>query len=173
MPDDKKLKPLAEMVFVSEIVTQYMFAEKAASRLEDFSDHIEVWSSIQSILIAVANISKILWPAQGKYLARGKQLRTLLGIDDDNILSDRKFRNHFEHYDERIEDWFENNKSSVYLDFRIDPFKPTILSLQQFSHRSYNSATRTLFFRNESIDLSAIFTALTEIREKCRIYGFQ
>lgn len=172
MADIKKIKPLAEMVFINEIVTQSMIAEKAASRLEDVSDQIEAWSSIQTILIAAANISKILWPSRKKYLARGKQLRTLLGIDDDNLLSDRKFRYHFEHYDERIEEWFENNKSCVYMDSRIDPFIPNPLSLQQFSHRSYNSATRTLVFRNESIDLSAILTALAEIREKCRVYGF-
>ena len=172
MSEIKKMKPLAEMVFVSEIVTQTMIAEKAASRLEDVSDQIEVWSSIQSILVAVANVSKILWPVRGKYFVRGKQLRTLLRIDDNNILSDRRFRNHFEHYDERIEEWFENEKSCVYMDSRIDPFIPNQLSLQQFSHRFYNSATRTLTFRNEPIDLSAILEALTEIREKCRDYGF-
>ncbi len=32
----KKLKPLAEMVFVDEIVFQYNLAEKAANQLTDF-----------------------------------------------------------------------------------------------------------------------------------------
>jgi hypothetical protein len=171
MTDKKKLKPLAEMALISEIVIQSKFAEKAADQLAESSDSVEVWGSIQSILVAAANVSKILWPAKKQYMARGEQLRDSLGVDDDNLLSDRTFRNHFEHYDERIEDWFERSISAVYMDSRIDPFEPTTLSLPQFFHRSYNPTSRTLSFRNESIDLSAVLTALAEIREKCRLFA--
>ena len=170
MTENKKLKPLAEMALIGEIVTQSKFAEKAADQLAKSSDSVEVWGSIQSILVAAANVSKILWPARKRYMARGKQLRELLGVDDDNLLSDRTLRNHFEHYDERIEDWFDNNKSAVYMDSRIDPFEPTPFSLPQLFHRSYNPTSRTLSFRNESIDLAAVLAALAEIREKCRFF---
>lgn len=171
MTDNKKLKPLAEMTLISEIVAQSKFAEKAAEQLAKSSDSVEVWGSIQSILVAVANVSKILWPARKQYMARGKQLRELLGVDDDNLLSDRTLRNHFEHYDERSENWLESSNSAVYMDSRIDPFEPTRLSLPQFFHRSYNPTNQTLSFRNESIDLSAVLTALAEIREKCRFFA--
>jgi hypothetical protein len=171
MPDDKNRKPLAEMALISEIVNQSKFAEKAADQLAKSSNSVEIWGSIQSILVAVANVSKFLWPAKKQYMARGKGLRELLGVDDDNLLSDRTFRNHFEHYDERIEDWFESSNSAVYMDSRIDPFEPTPLSLPQFFHRSYNPTSQTLSFRNESIDLSAVLTALAEIREKCRFFA--
>ena len=103
-------------------------------------------------------------------MARGKQLRELLGVDDDNLLSDRTIRNHFEHYEERIEDWFDNNDSAVYMDSRIDPFESTSLSLPEVYHRSYNPITHTLYFRNDSIDLAAVLAALAEIREKCRFF---
>ncbi len=171
MTDNEKLKPLAEMVLIGEIVTQSKFAEKAANQLAKSSDPVEVRGSIQSILVAVANVSKILWPARKQYMARGKQLRELLGVDDDNLLSDRTIRNHFEHYDERIEDWFESTNSVVYMDSRIDPFEPTPLSLPQLFHRSYNPTSRTLSFRNESIDLSAVLTELAKIRKKCRVFA--
>ncbi|MEE9905825.1 MAG: hypothetical protein K4305_10465 [Chlorobium sp.] len=171
MTDNTKLKPLAEQVLISEIVIQSKFAEMAADRLAKSSESVEIWGSIQSLLVALANVSKILWPTRKKYMARGKQLRELLGIDDDNILADRTFRNHFEHYDERIEDWFDSNNSAVYMDFRIDPFEPTRLSLPQFFHRSYNPINGTLSFRNESIDLVAVLAALAEIREKCRCFA--
>ena len=169
MTDNKKLKPLTEQVFICEIVTQSKFAEKAADQLAKASDPIEVWGAIQSILVAAANVSKILWPAKS-YKARGKQLRELLSVDDRNLLSDRTFRNHFEHYDERIEDWFDNNNSAIYMDSRIDPFEPTPWSLPQVFHRSYNPTSQTLSFRDESIDLKAVLTALAEIREKCRFF---
>ena len=170
MTDNKKLKPLAEMVLIGEIVTQSKFAEKAAEQLSNSADPVEVWGSIQSTLVAVANVSKILWPVK-KHMARGKQLRELLGIDDDNLLSDRTFRNHFEHYDERIEEWFDSNNSAVYMDSRIDPFEPTPFSLSKFYHRSYSPTNQTLSFRNESINLAEVLAALAEIRKKCRNFA--
>jgi len=170
MTEKKKLKPLAEQVFIGEIVLQSKLAEKAADQLAKSSDSVEVWGSIQSILVAAANVSKILWPSRKQYKARGWQLRELLGVDDNNLLSSRTFRNHFEHYDERIEDWFNSNKSAVYMDSRIDPFEPTQFSLPQFYHRGFNPISGELFFRNESINLSAVLAALAEIREKCRFF---
>jgi hypothetical protein len=171
MTDIKKLKPLAEMALIVEIVNQSKFAERAANQLAEASEPIEVWGSIQSILVAAANVSKILWPARKRYMARGKRLRELLGVDAHNLLSDRTFRDHFEHYDERIEDWFDKNSSAIYSDLRIDPFEPTPWSLPQFYHRSYNPISQKLSFRNETIDLAAVLTALAEIREKCRFFA--
>jgi hypothetical protein len=171
MTENRKLKSLAEMALLSEIVTQAKFAEKAADQLTNSSDSIEVWGSIQAILVATANVSKILWPARKQSKARGKHLRDLLSVDDDNLLSDRTFRNHFEHYDERIEEWVENNNSAVYMDSRIDPFEPTPLSLPQLFHRSYNPTSKTLSFRGESIDLAAVLAELAKIQKKCRSYA--
>ncbi len=159
------------MVLIGEIVTQSKFAEKAAGQLAKTSDPIEVWGSIQSILVAAANVSKILWPARKEYIERGKQLRELLEVDDHNLLFNRTFRNHFEHYDERVEDWFDNNNSSVYMDSIIDPFEPTPLGLPQFFHRRYNPTSQSLSFRDESIDLKAVLAALGEIRKKCRLFA--
>ena len=104
-------------------------------------------------------------------MARGEQLRELLGVDDRNILHDRNFRNHFEHYDERIEDWLDNDNSAVYMDSKIDPFEPTPWSLPRLYHRSYNPRSQTLSFRDESIDLTAVLSALAQIREKCRLFA--
>lgn len=170
MTYNRKLNPLAEMALIDEIVIQSKFAEMAASQLANASDRIEVWSSIQSILVAAANVSKILWPVQNPNKTRGEHLRKLLSVDESNLLCDRTFRNHFEHYDERIEDWFNNNNSVVYMDLRINPFEPRPWSLPQFFHRSYNPVTKILSFRGESIDLGRVINSLVEIREKCRFF---
>ena len=82
--------------FIGEIVLQSKIAELADKRLSathDNFDNIEVWSSVQSILVAAGNVSKILWPQEKKYAGRGKRLRELLEVDDNNILSDRSLRN--------------------------------------------------------------------------------
>jgi len=171
--DNKPQTALAETVFISEIVLQSKIAELAAKRLsaiKDNFDQIEVWSSIQSILVAAGNVSKILWP-QKEYEARGERLRELLKVDDNNILSDRKFRNHFEHYDERIEDWFKKQSSAVYSDLAVDPFKSSWGNVPNNQHRAYDPLTQTLTFRGESFDLAAVLKELKEICIKCRPFA--
>jgi hypothetical protein len=168
------MKALAEMVFIGEIVLQSKIAQRAAARLPPLHDHgdgIEVWCSIQSILVAAGNVSKILWPQKNKYAARGERLRKLLNVDESNLLSDRKFRNHFEHYDDRIEVWFEENSSAIYMDMVIDPFEPIWGPNPSNQHRAYNPLTQTLTFRGESFDLTAVLNALEEIRLKCRQFA--
>lgn len=162
---------LAEMVLIAEIVMQAKIAKRAATRLQGTNDQIEVWGSIQSILVAAGNVSKILWPSRKSSAARGKNLRALLNVDERNLLSDRKFRNHFEHYDDRIEDWFEKNGSAVYMDLSIDPFKSIWGSNPINRHRAYNPVKQTLTFRGESMDLAALLNVLEEIRYKCRHFA--
>lgn len=169
--DTGQLKALAELVFIGEIVNQAKLAERAAECLETSNDNfdpIEIWGAIQSILIAAGNVSKILWPPRKTSAERGEILRERLDVADWSPLSDRNFRNHFEHYDERIEDWLEENASAVYIDSRIDSFgSPWGRNPVNF-HRGYDPLTKTLTFRGESMDLAAILSALQEIRHKCR-----
>jgi len=75
--------------------------------------------SAESLLIAVANISKILWPTPPtpckrcnfqpkpnlEMTSRRESLRKLLAVEDSSLIRSRKFPNHLEHYDERIEEW--------------------------------------------------------------------
>lgn len=165
------MNPLAEQVFIGEIVQQTKIANRAAERLKataDRFDELEVWCSIQSILVAAANVSKILWPSRKSSAARGEALRALLNVDDRNLLSDRKFRNHFEHYDERIEDWLGRNNSAVYTDSSIDPFGSIWGPDLDNRHRVYNPVTQVLKFRGESLDIAALLNVLEGIRQKCR-----
>jgi len=167
MSNTNKIEPLAEMSLLSEIVLQSKIAESAFNQLSKSSDHIGYWVAIQSFLISTSNISKILWPSK-KYKDRGKQLRKLLKINNSNLLKDRSARNYFEHYDERIQSWFENNKTSVYKDLVINPFEPPPWSFKKFSHREYNPTSKVLTLRNESINLGQMMDAVFEIRDKCK-----
>jgi hypothetical protein len=174
MFSNDRIKPLAEMVFISEVVKQANIAKRASERLcaiNDSFDALEVWCSIQSILVAAGNVSKILWPSRKISIPRGEALRALLSIDDQSLLSDRKLRNHFEHYDERIEDWFKKTNSAVYMDSYIDPFKPAWGSNVPNIHRFYNPLTGVLTFRGESVDLFAILRELDDIMSKCRNFA--
>lgn len=155
-------------VFLCEIDFQARCAAKAAEHLtqEGHRDPIDTWNAIHSILIAAGNVSKILWP-QSKS-ARGAVLRRLLNVDEDNPLSNRSFRNHFEHYDERIEDWFSSPKSAVYVDQIVGPLPGLLGSFPQNAHRAFDPSTQILTFRGESMNLGRVIDALAEIRTKSR-----
>lgn len=155
---------------IGEVALQSKIAQRAAERLQathDSFDHIEVWSSIQSILCATANVSKILWPNY-RFQARGERLRKILNVKDDNLLANRKFRNHFEHYDERVDEWFSTQSQGLYVDLSMNP------SLRGDSasgdHRGYNSFNNTVVFRGEELDLNELLKALDEIFVRCEPY---
>lgn len=162
------MKEFPDMIFLSEVLLQSKIALRAFERLQDTHetfDSLEVWCSIQSILVSSANISKILWSSKSKL--RGERLRKLLNVEVDNILSTRKFRNNFEHYDEQIEKWFKNRPYGVYVDLAMNP------SLDGFNgneHRGYNSFDNSLIFRGERLDLNEVLTALTSIKKNCKLY---
>ncbi|MFA6248031.1 MAG: hypothetical protein WC615_13925 [Mucilaginibacter sp.] len=166
---------LQEMVLIGEIALQSKIAQRAAERLRathDNFDHVETWYSIQSILVAAGNVSKILWPRQ-KYKIRGEKLRQMLKVEQDNPLSNRKFRNNFfEHYDERVEEYFQGNSQGVYIDLAMNPsFRSGIFGDPPLNtHRGYNSFNNTLVFRDETLDLDEILIALDHIHSNCRSY---
>ena len=163
------LKPLVEMALVSEIALQARLAEMAGKKLSSASTSLEYWSAIQSILSASANVSKILWPDKRRKL-RGEYLRRLLNIDEKHILSDRSVRNSFEHYDERLEDWFEENDTCGYCDLALEAQIPGLLMPPKKSHRSYDQYTHELKFREEKINLRELLAELGEIKNRCRPY---
>ena len=164
-----------EFIFIGEITLQAKIAQRAAERLSathDKFDHLETWCSIQSILVAAGNVSKILWPNE-KYKIRGENLRRFLKIENNNPLSSRKFRNHFEHYDERIEEYFKDHSDGVYTDLAMNPsLNSGILGDGPLdTHRGYNSFNNTLVFRGETFDLDSVLTALEDILNNCKPYS--
>jgi len=163
------MKEFKDMIFISEVLLQSKIAQRAFERLlathENF-DRLEVWCSIQSILVSTANISKILW--SGKDRVRGKRLQKLLKVEEDNILLNRKFRNHFEHYDERIEERVKNHPNGPYIDLAMN--SSLTGSFGGNENRGYNSFDNSLMFRGERLDLNEVLNALVELYKNCKLY---
>jgi hypothetical protein len=167
----EKMNGIQDLIFLGEIVLQSKIAQRAAERLQvanESFDHTEIWCSIQSILVATGNISKILWPNK-KYEKRGERLREILKVEKDNPVNNREFRNlFFEHYDEMVEEWFKHQPNGVYIDLAMNPSLSE--SGTNNTHRGYNSFNNSLVFRGKSLDLTAILKALDEIRNNCKPY---
>lgn len=165
------MESFRDSVLIGEINFHSKLAHRGAELLQNASgssDKIEIWSSIQLILIAIGNISKILWPTKKTYKDRGEKLRKLLKVDDNSILRSRKFRNQFEHYDEIIDEFFRNQTSVNYVDFAMNP---SISSLGVSKcHRGYNSFNNTIVVLGQILDLSAVLKAIEELEDKCSPY---
>lgn len=163
------MKLIQEGAFITEIIFQAKLILNAHERLKNSVvefDKIAVWSAIQSILISSGNISKILWPIR-KYEERGKKLRKLLKIDSESVLKSRIFRNKFEHYDELLDDFFENENTCSYTDLAMNP--SLSLSLGKSCHRGYNTYNNTLVIHGETLDINDIVDAAKKVKIKCEI----
>jgi hypothetical protein len=82
-------------------------------------DMAHTWIAIQNILSAAANISKALWGQGGRLSAEREPLRVSLQVDDTSPLRDVVMRNHFEHYDERLDHWWKTSEAHNHLDMGV------------------------------------------------------
>jgi hypothetical protein len=77
------------------------------------------WVSVQNALSAAANISKGLWGQSGTLTQEREPLRDSLGITGDSIFNTTTLRNHIDHYDERLDRWYENSQRKIFVGFNI------------------------------------------------------
>ncbi|PNS00592.1 hypothetical protein X928_04815 [Petrotoga miotherma DSM 10691] len=123
-----------------------------------------VWYAIQNFLVAVGNISKIFWPTRNK--ERGEELRRSLGIEDNSPIQPRNFRNHFEHFDERLEEWAESSERLILADSNIGPSN-MITGIDPKDYlRNFDPTSWTLTFRGDKYELKPIIKAICELYPK-------
>jgi hypothetical protein len=93
-------------------------------------EHKRVWFSIHALLSAAGNASKLLWPSRDcgttpqrwKLIEkRRRALCALLSVKNSSPLRSRTFRNHFEHFDSRLDSWIEDTGGQIYVDLNIGP----------------------------------------------------
>lgn len=131
-----------------------------------------------SVLIAVADISKLLWPKPGRNKGkplipeRGDELRGSLSVTEPSPLQPpSSFRNHFEHFDERLECWATSVEGANFVDQNIGPVEHmTAFGLPaQTSLRNYNPQDGTLTYRGEVHELWPVITAVGELWQKATV----
>jgi hypothetical protein len=101
-------------------------------------------------------ISQIIWPSApcGSALspeanALSAKLTNLFYSEEIKILKLRGFRNHFEHFDSRIEEWAKKNTDSIIVDSNIVP-SYIIAGYSKIARmRNFDPDTFELTFRNQ------------------------
>jgi len=117
------------------------------------------WYSAHALLSATANISKILWPSNQSTRSQedARQIRAGLGIDDTSPLKNRRMRDHFEHFDERIERFAQSDVNYVDtgIGHRLVHSDPPAVHMRNFDPEE-NSIT----FQNETLLLGPTMEAI-------------
>ncbi|KPJ72716.1 hypothetical protein AMJ52_05385 [candidate division TA06 bacterium DG_78] len=156
-------------IFQREIERQSNFAIIAMEQIKSglANDNLDlVWYAIQNFLVAVGNISKIFWPPKSMYQKRGEELRKGLSIKDDSPIRPRNFRNHFEHFDERLEKWATSSKRHGFADSNIGPSDMIAGIDPEDFLRNFDPTSWTLTFRGDRYELKPIIKAIYDLYPK-------
>jgi hypothetical protein len=128
------------------------------------------WYSAQGFLLAVANISRMLWPTARDHrgarlvsVSRGIELRRHLGLPARSPLTDRAVRNQFEHFDAGLDLWAEREKR-ILADGEVGPTTQVEDLKNRF--RDYDPASETLTFQGQRISLRELSDALDDLARR-------
>jgi hypothetical protein len=157
-------------IFQREVERQCRFALIAIQDLEQALQTIDLdrlWYSVQAFLIAAGNISKLLWPKGSA--KRRAELRASLSVNDDSPLKSRTFRNHFEHFDERLERWATSSKRHIFVDSNVGP--PTMIAGIEPGDflRNFDTENFAVTFRGEIYSLRPLIKAISDLWQKASI----
>lgn len=127
----------------------------------------KAFAEAQAILIAAANISKILWTggrkATPESIVRAKELRDLLGVKGRWSLSQRTVRNSFEHFDDRLDEW--GATGAGFADCNVGSIKDMealVPAKEIFRH--IDPSTATITFQGKRFDLPRMLVEIKKLR---------
>ncbi len=147
---------------------QCEFALKASDDLDAavaIGDITLTFCAIQAILSSAANISKALWGMRKteKALAVRVPLRNSLQIRDDSPLRPLTMRNNYDHFDERLDQWWKESKRHNSVDLLIGA-RARIAGVDDIDRfRMYDPQTKDLMFWGETFNIGEIIEAIRQL----------
>jgi hypothetical protein len=155
-------------IFQREVSYQCKFALSAAKELDIallMGSQVEVWKHLQTILIASASLSKMLWGSSGNKELERQSLRESLQVADDSPIRDVDLRNDFEHFDERLERWFETSENRGFIGRNIGSDTMILIGSQpppdRFQH--YDPERGLVTFWDHTIELREVLAEIVRI----------
>jgi hypothetical protein len=126
-------------------------------------DQDPLWVGCQNLVTGAGNVSKALWGQKGRAAAARKPLRDSLNVDDTSPFREVSMRNHFEHYDERLDAWWKESENHNHLDRFLGP--PTAVAgfNDKEMFRTFDPATLDIVFWGERFNVQAIVTEAERI----------
>jgi hypothetical protein len=159
-------------IFQREVEIQCRFAIIAAQDLQislQAGDMDRIWYSIQSFLIAAGNVSKLLWPPNPQIPDRADDLKQSLCVNDSSPLTPRTFRNHFEHFDERLEEWATSSQRRNFVDSNVGP-TGMISGIDPDDYlRNFDTTKKAVTVRGDKYQLQPMIDAIINLHKKAVI----
>lgn len=126
-----------------------------------------------------AAVSRIFWPPgcrdkakKARAQRRGQALRDELGIKQGHPIQKRTLRDHFEHFDERLDDWAENSRNKNIIGKLFGPRNAvggnSIDDTDIIHH--YDPATKVYSFRGEPFNIQELVDGLNDIHSKASAF---
>lgn len=148
---------------IFEIRAQAQFAEMAFKNIGEKpgrGDEWAVFSSIHSFLSHCAMVSKML-TAKGTR----RSVYEALGLPVDSIVHDRQFRNHLEHYDERLKQWIKKAGVGSRIINHIVGHRADLPTRNTVIISFYDPYERIFTFVDEEFDLGKLFKCVEAIKK--------
>jgi hypothetical protein len=145
--------------FQSQVALQCKFLLLAASEVNRAvrdRNTESAFYALQNLLNAGANISKALWGQSGKLENDRKPIRDSIGIGDDSPLRDVTMRNNFEHFDERLDRWWQQSTSHNNLDLMIGPKNMIAGADDMDKFRHFDPTTADIVFWGQEFNLQKL-----------------
>ena len=161
---EKTLRDYWIEMSIREISTQAKFAGLAFQNLDPkaIQGPDAVFSSIHSFLSHCTMISKMLKACE--VVPDTNNIEQILGIDEHSVIHNRVFRNHLEHYDDRLRRWIGRFAEGTNVGtYNIGPKNAIQVSNFIFvSH--YDPTAYTFTFIDEDFDLMALSIEASRIK---------
>jgi hypothetical protein len=168
-----------ESIYIRELLMQCQYAVDAIRRMNEIlAAHdcpSEFFREAGDFLQHSSAVSRLLWPPGSTSRAkkkrakqRGAHLRRTLKVDDTHMLRTRALRDHFEHLDERLDDWAETSAYRNIVDNMIGP-RTAIWGdsiRDQDIIRMFDPSTELFVFRGEQFDVRALVNGLTDVQSR-------
>lgn len=167
-----------QTIYLRQVTQECEYCFEAIKRLNSILERKGEGDLFREALDLVhhsAAISRIFWPpgSRNKHSAkraqrRGQALRDILSLKSGHPIQDRTLRDHFEHFDERLDDWAEHSRNRNIVDRFIGSRNAIAGDAIGDADiiRHYDPARKVFSFRGEAFDIQALASGLDDIYQK-------
>jgi len=104
-----------------ECVSEVMEALRKAEVTHADIDDTFILDKLQNAVLQAAALSRFFWPSRAVHHWRGDILRAAFSVEETSALKDRELRNAMEHFDERLDKYFEEPMVGIVLPHYVGP----------------------------------------------------
>jgi len=160
-------------VLMTEIKSQCEMVKIAVEGINEFHNVEGVpirklWFNVQGLLVATANISKILWNYEREEPEEVTYLKELLKIEDSSKIKSRFFRNLFEHYDRHLIDWSKSRTSNSFATSNVMQKSMPLGMPVENTFKTYYSDVNSIMFQRKEYELQPVIKEIARIYEKIK-----